>query len=373
MRCSRLWIWVFLFVLGSGRPVAAQDDAKERARALSERGQQAYEAGRFAEAAAAFEEANGLYPHPNNLFNAAKAWEAAAEYEKAADAYRKYLDLHEQQLGQPAPDRANVERTIELLREKAFLALPEVTIDSDPPGADISVDDPERILGQTPFTTHLPEGTHRVFLKKAGYQGYSKEFVVRSREPLRLTFALEKIQNMGGLRFHVNIRKARIYVDGKVQAVSPYEDALPVEAGLHQVLVERERYNQVTQTVQVEAGQTSDVTAALYLTNPPFSWRGYGGITSGVVGTALVVTSAVFFRKQADKYFQGTSEFKKFRTLTYVGYGVGGALIGAGAGLLVWEFVRKDVDTEDLIGGRTPAVMIGAEPGAVFVGATGRF
>lgn len=373
MRCSRFVMLVCVLALGPGRPVLAQDDAKERARALSARGQDAYDAGRFAEAAEAFEEANRLYPHPNNLYNAAKAWEAAAEFQKAAEAYRGYLDLHERQLDRPAPDKANVERTIELLREKAFLALPEVTIDSDPPGADIAVDEPDRILGQTPFTTHLSEGTHRVFLKKAGYQGYSKEFVVRSREPLRLTFALEKIQNVGGLRFHVNIRKARIYVDGKVEAVTPYDDVLPVEAGPHQVLVEKERYNQVTQTVQVEVGQTAEVTATLFLTNPPFSWRGYVGITSGVVGTALVVTSAVFFRKQADKYFQGTSEFNKFKTLTYVGYGVGGALIGAGAGLLIWEFARKDVESEDLIGGGTPAVMIGAEAGGVFVGATGRF
>ncbi len=373
MRCSRFLMLVCFLVLGPGRPVLAQEDAKERARVLSDRGQDAYDAGRFVEAAEAFEEANRLYPHPNNLFNAAKAWEAAAEYQKAAEAYRGYLDLHERQLGSPAPDQANVERTIELLREKAFLALPEVTIDSDPPGADISVDDPDRILGQTPLTTHLPEGTHRVFLKKPGYQGFSREFVVRSREPLRLTFALEKVQNVGGMRFHVNVRKARIYVDGKVQAVTPYDDVLPVEAGAHHVLVEKERYSQVTRTVQVETGQTVDVHASLYLTNPPFSWRGYVGITSGVVGTALVVTSAVFFRKQADKYFQGTSGFNQYKILTYVGYGVGGALIGAGAGLLIWEFARKDVESEDLIGGQTPAVMVGAEDGGVFVGATGRF
>ncbi len=370
MRCS--WLLV-AFVLVGWRAVVAQEGAKERARALVEQAQAAYDAGRYAEAASAFEEANRLYPHPNNLYNAAKAWEAASEYDKAIKAYQGYLRLHVEQIGSAAPDAANVERTIELLREKAFLALPEVTIDSDPPGADISVDDPDRVLGQTPFTTHLPEGVHRVFLKKAGYEDFSKEFVVRSREPLRLTFALQKVQNVGGLRFHVNIRKARIYVDGKVQAVTPYDDVLPVEAGAHQVLIEKDRYNQVARTVQVETGQIEDVYADLYLTNPPFSWRGYVGIASGVVGTALVVTSVVFFRKQADKYFQGTSEFNRFKTLTYTGYGVGGALIGAGAGLLVWEFVRKDVESEDLIGGQTPAVMIGVEEGGVFVGATGRF
>jgi len=362
-----------IICLGFARFAAGQEDAKEAAKGWSSKGQAAYEAGRYEEAANAFEEANRLYPHPNNLFNAAKAWEAAAQYERAVAAYQGYLDLYEQQNGAAAPDRPNVERTIALLKEKAYLALPEVTIDSDPPGADIAIGDPEKVLGQTPFTTHLAEGAYRVFLKKAGYQGYEKEFVVRSREPLRLTFALEKIRNEGGLRFHVNIRKARIYVDGKVQAVTPYDDVLPVEAGAHQVLVEKERYNQVTRTVQVETGRVVDVKADLYLTNPPFSWRGYVGIASGVIGGALVVTSAVFFRKQANQYFQGTSGFNKFKTLTYVGYGVGGALLGAGAGLLVWEFVRKDVDTEDQLSRRTPVLMFGSENGGVFVGAMGRF
>lgn len=370
---SRIVFVVFVLVLGPGRAVLAQEDAKERARALAEQGQAAYDAGRFIEAASAFEEANRLFPHPNNLFNAAKAWEAAAEYQKAIEAYRGYLELHLQQTGSPAPDAVNVQRTIEVLREKAYLALPEVTIDSDPLGADIAIDDPDKVLGQTPFTLRLPEGAHRVFLHKDGYQRLTKEIVVRSREPLRLTFALERIQNVGGLRFHVNVRNARIYVDGKVHGVTPYEDVLSVEAGLRQVVVEKERYNQVTRTVQVETGQTTDVHATLYLTDPPFSWRGYVGITSGVLGTALVVTSAVLFRKQADKYFQGTSEFTRFKKWTYVGYGVGGAMIGAGAGLLVWEFVRKDVDTLDLIGDGTPSVMVGTTGGGVFVGASGWF
>lgn len=351
----------------------AQEEAKERARALTEKGQAAYDAGRFVEAAESFEEANRIYPHPNILFNAAKAWEAAAEYDKAANAYRGYLDLHESMFGTAAPDKANVEKTIELLREKAYRALPEVTIDSDPPGADVLVDDPEKILGQTPFTTHLGEGTHRVYVRKPGFQEISRDFVVRAREPVRLTFTLERVRLVGGLRFKVNVRNATIFVDGKSQGLTPYDGVMEVEAGQRQVVIQKERYSQVSQTVSVEPGQVIDVTADLYLTNPPFSWRGYVGIVSTALGAGLVVTSAVFFRKEANKYYTGQSEFKKFRNLTYLGYGLGGALIGAGAGLLVWEFVRKEVERQDLISAGPRFISVYAERDALFFGASGEF
>jgi len=355
-------------------PAFGQGDAKEQAKAVAARGAALYQDGKYLDAAAVFEEANAIAPHPNYLFNAAKAYEKAAEYQKALGAYRSFLDLYEAQNGIKAPEAADVERTIAVMKDKAFLALPEVTIDSDPTGADIYVDDPVKVLGQTPFTTHLAEGSHKVQLKKGGYQGFEKEFVVRSREPLRLTFALEKIKNEGGLRFAVNIRKARIYVDGKVQAVSPFNDTLRVDAGPHQVMVEKERYNQVTQTVAVEAGKTSHIHATLFLTNPPFSWLGYVGIASAVIGAAGITTGALVFRPRANREFKGTGNHNLYKSLTYAGYGGGGAMLGIGAGLLVWEFVRTDVDSDDLVRGTdVPPVQVSTDGQGVYVGATARF
>lgn len=354
-----------------------QEEARARARTLSEMGQAAYDSGLFKDAAEAFLKANAHFAHPNNLFNAAKAYEMAAAYDEAVATYRAYLELYEEKNGTPAPDLANLERTIEVLREKAFLALPEVTVDSDPPGADIYIDDPTKVLGQTPFTTHLPHGAHKVFLKKAGYQGYEKEFEIRSREPLRLTFAMEKIRNEGGLRFHVNIRKARIYVDGKVQAVTPYDDVLSVEAGQHQVVVEKDRYTEVSQLVMVETGQVHDVHATLHLKNPPFSWRGGLGITSMILGAGALGVSVGYLRTlpKSQRSFSGDTYFNTVKTWTYVGYGVGGALLAAGIGLTVWEFYREEVDSEDAIssGSSLPPIMVGTDGDGFYLGASARF
>lgn len=353
----------------------AAQDAKERARELSAKGQALYDEGRFGDAAAKFEEAQAVFPHPVNLFNAAKAWEKAAEYAKAADTYRRYLDLYREQNGQAAPDATDVEATIVLMKDKAYQALPEVTIESDPPGADIYLDEPTRLLGQTPFTTHLPEGSHKVFLKKGGFQGFERQFEVRSRQPLRLSFALEKIKNEGGIRVTVNIRKARIYIDGKVVAVSPYVEVLPAEAGRHQVTVEKERYNQVTQAVDVQPNRITEVHASLNLTSAGFSYRGGLGIASALLGAGSLGT-AFWLRSVAATKFEDTSDFRTYRTWTYVGYGVGAGLLALGTGLLVWEFTRKAVDTEDLVRDDRPQVpqfLVGGDGRSWIIGAAARF
>jgi hypothetical protein len=365
-----------LAVLAS-RPALAQDEARDRARALSEQGQALYEEGKYGEAAAKFAEAQAAFAHPNNLFNLAKAWEKAAEYQKAIDAYREFLDFYERQNGKAAPEAADVERTIVVLKDKAFLAMPEVTIDSDPTGADIMVDDATKVLGQTPFVTHLPEGGHKVFLRKGGYQGFEKEFAVRSREPLRLTFALEKTRNEGGLKFQVNVRGARIHVDGKVVAATPFYETLPVEAGRHQVLIEKDRYTEVTRTVDVATGQTSEVAASLHVKSKEFSWRGYVGITSAVLGAATVAVAGTVLRGRANDEYTGTPTFEDFKKWTYVGYGVGSALVGIGVGLFIWEFARTDVYAEDLAeepARSIPVVTGGVDgDGRAWVGATARF
>jgi len=342
-------------------PVA--EDPKDQARAMAAQGQALYDEGKYVEAAGAFEKAQTLFAHPSNLFNAAKAWEKAAEYEKAGATYKAYLDLYKaQNYGADAPDAADVARTIEVLKEKAFLALPEVTIDSDPTGAEIYVNDPVKVLGTTPYQTHLPAGTHKVFLQKKGYQGFEREFVVRSRDALRLNFALEKIKNDGFVRVKTNIRKARIYIDGKVVAVSPFTEPLPVEAGVHQVVVEKEDYTQESQAVTIRAGTVTDVTLDLKLANKSFSWRGGLGITSLILGGGSI-GAAYWLQTMANKEWNTSDDFKTYRKWSYVGYGVGGGLLAIGTALIIWEAARSEVRSADLVkDDRIPIPVAGPAP-----------
>lgn len=359
-----------------GAPPSQDESRKERARELAAEGQALYDQGRFLEAAAAFEQAQAAFAHYANLYNVAKAYEKAADYQKAAVAYRGYLDLHVVMTGALPADADDVERTIAVMKDKAYLALPEVRIESEPPGADVAIDDPERILGQTPLVIHLAEGDYTVHVGKQGFQPFSKGFGVRSREPLRMTFSLEKIRSQGIVRVTSNIRKARIYVDGKVVAVTPFDEDLVVEAGRHQITVEKEDYTQFQQSIDVAADASVAVHAELYLRRKGFSWRGGVGITSILLGGGSLGTG-LWLRSLAAKEFNDSGKFKTYRTWTYVGYGVGAGLAALGTGLLIWEFTRAAVRPEDRISSgsrdRAPRLVGGTDGRGVWLGAVGTF
>jgi len=433
-------ILIALFIPGLA---FAQETARQRAKALYEKGQAAYDAGNYVDAATAFEEANQVFPHPANLFNAAKAWERAAEYEKAIKAYEGYLQLYKEQNGKDAPETKDVLGTIEVLKEKAYMALPEVTIETEPSGADVAIDDPTKILGQTPFTTHiqpgehtlfvqlegydplkkvfevkphqpvklgytlekaltapveitiesdpagadvaiddpskvvgqtptvvsLKAGTYKIFLNMKGFEPTTKEVVVRPKEPMKLNFSLSR--ESGGLAFNVNVAKARIYIDGKVVAITPYRDVVRVQAGAHQVVIEKERYTKFSETVTVEPNQTIEVKASLYLEKRPFSWRGTVGIISGVIGAAAIGVAAGYLRTKASDYYETESRYNFYKKLTYGLYGAGAGLLAISAGLLVWEFTRKVVESEEKVTSNVKPIFIPYDGVALGVG--GRF
>jgi hypothetical protein len=100
----------------------------------------------------------------------------------------------------------------------------------------------------------------------------------------------------------------------------------------------------VTQTVEVKPDQVSEVRVSLALTSAGFSYRGGLGIASALLGAGSLGT-AFWLRSQAATKFEDTSDFRTYRTWTYVGYGVGAGLLALGTGLLVWEFTRTAVDS----------------------------
>lgn len=367
----------------------ASADVIDKARAFADQASALYDSGQFAEAIVQFNNALALYEHPVIYFNLAKAYEKLAEYEPAAGAYRQYLTLTLKTTGEPAPDQADTERTIELLKEKAYLALPEVSIDSDPRGADVFIDGSDVLNGQTPMKTHLPEGKHSVTLKMAGYEPISRDFDVRSREPVRFSFGLVKERNEGGILVKVNIRQARIHLNGRVVGATPMLEPIVVTPGRHQILIEREDYTSVSTIVDVKADEVVEVEAELHLSRKAFSWRGGVGISAIILGAGIVGASFWGRYYINDDYkghgmynvvspnAQSAPDFKLYRSLVYAGYGVGAGLAAIGIGMLIWEVARKpaEVRDRDLVGTGKPSIrfMPAFGPDSVGFGAVAAF
>lgn len=317
-----------------------KQDTKAQAKVFYEKGQKAYQAGNYKVAIVAFKKSYTLFSHPNILFNIAKAYEKLAKYNKAGKFYKKYLARYVEFFHKTAPEAKDVMDTIRVLKEKAYRALPTITINSQPKGAAVYIDDPKAMLGQAPFSAHIKPGTHKLWMKKRGYEPFATSFIV-GKNNLQLAFSLQESKQFAFLMFKSNIVSAQIFVDGKVVGITPFTGKLPVKPGRHQVAFAKDGYNRFSQVVYLKTSHTNTVKARMFLLHPPFSWRGYTGISMIVLGAGAIVVSEFYFRSVANDYYAGTTYYNRFRNYTYIGYGIGGALVGAGTGLLIWEFTRK--------------------------------
>src|SRR5262249_48063526 len=90
LRSSCMCILGILTLLPGGR-AAADEDAKDAARALNKAGTEAYDVGSYDEAIARYSAAYKAYPDARILFNLAQSYRKKGEYARAVDLYRAYL------------------------------------------------------------------------------------------------------------------------------------------------------------------------------------------------------------------------------------------------------------------------------------------
>jgi tetratricopeptide (TPR) repeat protein len=102
-----------ILTLAAPSPALAQSEAAvQEARELVRRGNAAYQVGRIEEARTYYERAHQLRPRPGTLFNLAQCYRQLRLYTKAIFLYRSYLEASPN-----APDRVDVEKTIERLKD----------------------------------------------------------------------------------------------------------------------------------------------------------------------------------------------------------------------------------------------------------------
>ena len=372
--------WVLLVLvsawLTAGGPVgdARAQTAAEQAEVENGAGKELFGQGRYVESAARFQRAFDLMPQAKYLYNLGYAWlNAGTEPRRALDAFEKFVPLCKEEGKGICSDQERVEKEMVRLRDLAYRALPQVTIQSDPVGATIYFMEAsgaeERIIGQTPHTTNLAEGKYSLRLVLDGYEPFSGPFEVKRQGDLTLSFPLARIKNLGHIKVRTNIRGARIFLDGKPFGISPYEEAVDVEAGPHQIVVEKDLYTTWNEQVTVSTGQQVDVMAAVYLKDAPASWRAYVGWPTAVVGL-LGIGAGITFWQLADQEFAGTPTFNDYELYQNLGYGLGGGLLAVGTGLIIWEYVRSDVASEDRL---VIAPVMGIEHDGMVFGAMGSF
>ena len=89
---------------------------------------------------------------------------------------------------------------------------------------------------------------------------------VQKKEPFRMNVSMRRIQNRGWLFVDSTIIDARVYINGKNVGLTPFQQPLPYEAKLHQIVVERDGYTRFTKQVMVTKGKVTKVDAYLVRT-----------------------------------------------------------------------------------------------------------
>jgi hypothetical protein len=324
--------------------VAQSPEVLSRVQALHQEGQDAAIAGDYAGCVRAYQQAQELIPYPEIHFNIAKCYERDRQFPRAVSAYEKYLDAYRAQYNR-APDDANLVKRV--ISELIARLKTEVRINTQPPGADIFLGEPGKMIGQTPLTLQLAPGDYTFLVKREGFEVVRREIKLGER-PVELVFKMKPIERMGRVRFDVNIRSARIFVDGKNIGMSPLKEFVSLSEGSHQLVVERARFGRVNRHFNVKAGKDSVMQVKLGLTSRPASWRAYMGYTTLVTGLAGI-GFGYFWKMQADSEFQGSPSFNSkemYQNISYIG---GGALVATSVALLIWEYTRSPIDSDDLI------------------------
>lgn len=268
------------------QPDATTPETRYAARLAA--GRQAYSRGDFEAAIEEFKAAFDIKASPGALYNIAKSYEKLGRYEESIDYFTQYLELDPN-----ATDRTDVEETIKRLRASIRSRFQELSVSSDPPGADIYLDDRNTGLqGQTNFQFKLTPGRHTLFIDLNGYTPIEREFVMPEDKPLALDFKLSKLENVGFLDINVDREGARIFVDGAIVGLSPYKQKKQVVAGPHQITVELIGYNRWTGDVNVARDETKTVSIELEKYSPPvaddtLSAWGRNLMLIGIIGGAL--------------------------------------------------------------------------------------
>jgi serine/threonine protein kinase len=138
-----------------------------------------------------------------------------------------------------------------------------IYISSQPPGADVFINGAKQ-SGQTPVTLPLAPGQYNLVLRLQGYEAYAGNIQVKDNIQTQLNATLNEksATRVAWAEVNSNPKGAEILVDGNPTGkLTPARVQVP--AGLHNVTLRLNGYQQAKRTVQVSEGGTVKIDESL--------------------------------------------------------------------------------------------------------------
>jgi len=165
--------------------------ALEEAKQHADNGLALYKEARYPEAIAELEKAISLSiklkPEAAGVvnYNLGQAYEKQGDIGSAVKAYKEYLRLVPK-----ATDRAAVQTIIANLETRLAKGTQDLTVSSDPTGANLAVDG--KLRATTPVTMELPFGSHELELSHEGYDTAKRTVDLTPQAAMKLDISLAK-------------------------------------------------------------------------------------------------------------------------------------------------------------------------------------
>ncbi len=279
-------------------------DALKKAQAAFDTAQLDYLQGKYDEAAQGFQDAYAARQFPQFLYNIGASFHMkgkkasdVASYQKAVEFYKKYLSEDPQASDKPKVEKAIGVLEAEIKRIKdapavgtgppggsgagsaaapAVAPSPEVqqlgdvkvrglvVVESEPANATIYLDDKKKgPFATTPWSGSV-EGDHKIIIEKRGYK-ISESTI--SADPSKL-FVLKAVMAqedyLGWVEITSNVPGAEIFIDDKsIGAVGKTPLSQNIKPGKHTFWISTDGYSEYKEEVEVIAGETHTVKAAL--------------------------------------------------------------------------------------------------------------
>ncbi|UCG52142.1 MAG: PEGA domain-containing protein [Candidatus Latescibacterota bacterium] len=177
-----------------------------------------------------------------------------AEFERLSinRSYEVRLELRGYDPLRPKPVRLYEDSTI-VITHPFVQSTSTVIIDTEPAGAEIIVDG--RSLGQTPNVVTLTHGSHRLVLKKAGYEEHTQKLSVPARGGVNIV--LTKLPP--GILVVKIFRFADVYIDGDLKERETDRYVTSLDPGSYTIELKHRLHGTVTRIVEIAAGDTTEV------------------------------------------------------------------------------------------------------------------
>jgi hypothetical protein len=349
-------------------PDQNQSDPGPEYEAARQKAVQAYQGGDYAKAAELFEQAFNLNPQGNLLYNIAACHDKAGHLVDAVSFYQRFMEAVPD-----SPKRPEVARRVADLQQQLKSQYEDVTVNTDPSGAVIFVDDKAHgAMGNSPVTFKLFPGKYTIIAEKDGFEPTKQKVEVMAGNPAMFDLSLLPKGAVASVNLRISERDADVLVDAKRVGKTPLEDALRLPQGTHEIVVMKPGFAPWKGSVDLRGGETKDVSVSLVPEGGESEDVAGGGGGAGIwpyvtMGVGAAAIGGAVYTGLSAKHLHDQLEDKrkngdpiakqdvdtgnKLVLMTNVLYGVGGAAVVGGA---LWWYFGRDSGGPSVNGGVVP-------------------